>query len=69
MMRTDRWKIQIRLLRATCTKAQIRTWSHTRPLEYERVYLPLYKVADTLLHIQGVTYVSKVMTAVFCIIL
>ena len=24
-----------------------------RPLEYERVYLPLYKVADTPFHIQG----------------
>ena len=24
-----------------------------RPLGYERVYLPLYKVADTPFHIQG----------------
>ena len=24
-----------------------------RPLEYERVYLPLYQVADTPFHIQG----------------
>ena len=27
-----------------------------RPLGYERVYLPIYKVADTLSHIQGGRY-------------
>ena len=26
---------------------------HVVPLEYERVYLPLYKVADTPFHIQA----------------
>ena len=29
------------------------TESLVRPLGYQRVYLPLYKVADTQFHIQG----------------
>ena len=28
-------------------------WKINRPLAYERVYLSLFKVADTLFHIQG----------------
>ena len=31
----------------------VATESSYRPLGYERVYLPLYKVADTPFHIQG----------------
>ena len=29
-----------------------------RPLGYERVYLPLHKVADTPFHIQGDDYIA-----------
>ena len=36
-----------------------------RPLGYERVYLPLYKVADTPFHIQGDT--NHMLASLACI--
>ena len=40
---------------AICVIVNIQSWNTDiiRPLGYERVYLPLRKVADTPFHIQG----------------
>ena len=41
------------------SKAYSITYTACRPLGYGRVYLPLYKVADTPFHIQGVDVYTK----------
>ena len=48
----------IKVLRGVHTFHYI--WRTLRPLDYERVYLPLYKVADTPFHIQGEDLCSAV---------
>ena len=39
--------------RTSFSGSKFTIWCTSRPLGYERVYLPLYKVADTPFHIQG----------------
>ena len=48
------------------TKCQIHPFHHTiSPLGYERMYLPLYKVADTPLHIQR-DDITSLFTTMLC---